>query len=130
MGAFLSWFFGDLDGLVKILLVLAVIDQVSGLLKGYVQKKWSSEIGFRGIAKKVMMFSIVGIANILDNELLGQSEVLKDAVCFFYIANEGLSIAENAIELGLPVPEKLKERFMYWQTRQLTSKNKPDLEDE
>ena len=128
-GAFLSWYIGGLNGLVKILLAFAVIDQISGVMKGFVLQKWNSEVGFHGIAKKIYMFIFVGIANIVDNEMLGHSELLKDAVCFFYIANEGLSITENAIELGLPVPEGLKERFMSWHTKQLVSKNTPDTYD-
>lgn len=130
LGAFLSWFIGDLDGAVKLLVVMAVIDQISGLLKAGVLRKWNSEAGFNGIAKKVFMFMLVGIANIIDNELLGKSEVLRDAVSFFYIANEGLSIIENAIDCGAPVPEELKERFLSWRAKHLISKNKPDPEDD
>ena len=130
LGAFLSWYIGDMTGVIKILFALAVIDQITGVMKGFVLRKWSSEIGFHGIAKKVLMFIIVGIANIIDNEMLGHSELLKDAVCFFYIANEGLSITENSIDLGLPVPEGLKERFMSWHNKQLVSKNKPEDNDD
>ncbi|MBQ3399559.1 MAG: phage holin family protein [Synergistaceae bacterium] len=128
-GAFLSWYIGELSGLIKLLLTLAVIDQITGVMKGFVLRKWSSEIGFHGIAKKVLMFIFVGVANIIDNEMLGHSELLKDAVCFFYIANEGLSIIENSIELGLPVPDSLKERFMSWRNKQLVSKNTPEEDD-
>ena len=119
LGAFLSWFIGELDGIVKILFVMAVIDQISGLLKAGVKRQWCSEVGFNGIARKVFMFMLVGIANIVDNELLGRSEVLRDAVCFFYIANEGLSIIENAIDCGAPVPEALKERFLSWRNKKV-----------
>ena len=129
LGAFLSWYIGEISGLVKILLAFAVIDQITGVMKGFVLKVWSSEVGFHGIAKKVYMFIFVGIANILDNEMLGHSELLKDMVCFFYLANEGLSIIENSIELGLPVPEGLKERFMSWRNKQLISKNEPEPDD-
>lgn len=130
LGAFLSWYFGEITGIVRILFALAVIDQITGVIKGFVLRKWNSEVGFHGIAKKVLMFILVGIANIIDNEMLGHSELLKDAVCFFYIANEGLSITENSIELGLPVPEGLKERFMSWRNKQLISKNKPEDDDD
>ena len=130
LGMFLSWFLGSMDGLMKLLVVLAVIDQLSGVMKGFILKRWSSEIGFHGISKKVMMFVFVGLANIIDNELLGKSELLRDAVCFFYVANEGLSIIENSIEIGVPVPDSLKEKFMAWQTKQLTSKNEPEPDDE
>ena len=129
MGGFLSWFVGGLDGLVKILVVMVIVDQITGVIKAGVTHKWSSEAGFHGIAKKVLMFVIVGIANIIDNEMLGHSEVLRDAVSLFYVANEGLSIIENAIESGLPIPEGLKERFMTWHSKSLISKNEPGPED-
>lgn len=130
LGAMLSWFLGDLDGVVKILIVMAVIDQVTGLIKAGVQGRWSSETGFNGIARKMMMFIIVGIAHIIDQGLPGNTEVLRDAVSFFYVANEGLSIIENAIESGLPVPDTLKDRFMTWRNKKLISKNTPkDKED-
>ena len=133
LGAFLSWYIGDLSGLVKILFAFAVIDQVTGVMKGFVLRKWSSEIGFHGIAKKVYMFIFVGMANVLDNEIhiefLGHTDILRDAVTCFYIANKGMSIIENAIELGLPVPEGLKQRFLSWWNKQLVSKNTPEPDD-
>ena len=122
-GAFLSFFLGGLDGLMKLLLVFVILDQSTGLLKAFILHRWSSEAGFHGIAKKVCMFIFVGMANIIDNELLGHSEVLRDAVVMFYLANEGLSIIENAIEMGAPVPDGLKERFMSWHNKQPISKN-------
>ena len=86
-------------------------------MKGLILKEYSSAIGFHGIAKKVCMFIFVGMANIIDNEMLGHSEVLRDAVVMFYLANEGLSIIENAIDMGAPIPEGLKERFMSWHNK-------------
>ena len=128
LGALLSWFFGDFDGVVKLLLALVVIDQITGVIKAGVLRKWSSAAGFNGIARKVMMFLLVGIANLIDKEF--HTEVLRDGVSFFYVANEGLSIIENAIEMNAPVPEALKERFLSWRNRQLLSKNDPaDSED-
>jgi toxin secretion/phage lysis holin len=130
LGAFLSWYLGELDGAVKLLVVMAVVDQISGLIKAAVLKKWSSEAGFHGISKKVFMFMLVGIANILDKEMLGQTEVLRDAVSLFYIANEGISIIENAIEIGAPVPDGFKEWFVSWKNKRLISRNDPgDSED-
>ena len=132
LGAFLSWFVGGLHGGVLILAVFMAIDQITGVMKGFLLKKWSSEVGFHGIAKKVYMLLFVGIANVIDKEmhieLLGHSDILRDGVICFYIANEGLSIIENAIELGVPVPDGLKEHFMSWHNKQLISKNKPDYE--
>lgn len=134
MGAFLSFFFGGLDGLMRLLVVFVIIDYITGVFKAMVLKKYSSEIGFHGITKKICMFIFIGMANIIDNEMLGHSEVLRDAAAMFYLANEGLSIIENTIELGLPVPDGFKERFLSWrnktQNEQLTSKNEPgDSED-
>ncbi|MBQ7154851.1 MAG: phage holin family protein [Synergistaceae bacterium] len=130
LGAFLSWYLGVLDGTVKLLVVMAVLDQVSGLLKASVLRKWSSEAGFHGIAKKVFMFMLVGIANVIDKEMLGGTDVLRDAVSLFYIANEGISIIENAIESGAPVPEGFKEWFISWRNKKLISHNVPgDSED-
>ena len=111
---FASWFLGGLDGLMTLLVVFVVLDYVTGLMKGFLTHSLSSETGFHGIAKKVCIFMLVGIANIIDNELLGRTEVLRDAVTMFYIAYEGLSITENAIEIGLPVPEAIKQRFAEW----------------
>ncbi len=133
LGAFVSWFIGGIKGGVLVLAVLMIIDYITGVMKGFVLKKWSSDIGFHGIAKKVCMFLFVGIANVIDNEmhieLLGHADVLRDAVICFYIANEGLSITENAIALGMPVPESLKKRFLAWQNKHLVSKNTPEEDD-
>ena len=93
-------------------------------------KKWSSEVGFHGIARKVFMFLIVGLANITGNELLGGSSALRDAVSLFYIANEGISIIENAIDCGAPVPDGFKELFMSWRSKKLISKNNPQDEED
>ena len=128
LGGFLSWFLGGLDGLMTLLVVFVIVDYLTGVMKSYLARDLSSELGFHGIAKKVCMFLIVGIANVIDNELLGRSEVLRDAVVMFYLANEGLSIIENSIDIGLPVPEALKEHFMSWCTKELTSKNISDDE--
>ena len=133
-GAFISFFIGGLDGLMKLLVILVISDFITGVLKGLVLKKYSSDTGFHGISKKVCMFIFIGMANVIDNEMLGHSEVLRDAVVLFYLANEGLSVVENAIEMGAPVPDGMKERFLSWrnktQNEQLFSKNEPgDAED-
>ncbi|MBQ7154440.1 MAG: phage holin family protein [Synergistaceae bacterium] len=134
LGGFLSWLYGGFDEALKVLLVMMVLDYVTGLLKGAYLKRWCSDIGFHGIARKVYMLIIVGITNIIGNEVFSQSEVWsgvpRDAVICFYIANEGLSILENAIEMDTPVPEKIKELFLSWHKKQLISKNKPDPDDE
>lgn len=122
-GAFLSWFIGGFDGLMKVLVVLVAVDYVTGIMKSYVLKNFSSETGFHGIAKKVCMFLIIGVANIINHEMLGDSQTLRDGIIMFFTANEGLSITENAIALGIPFPDALKERFLAWRNKQFESKN-------
>lgn len=130
LGAFLSFFLGGLDSLMTVLLVVVGCDMVSGLAKAFILGRLSSDVGFHGIARKVCMFMIVGIANVIDNEMLGQSEVLRDGVIMFYLSSEGISIFENVIDMGVPVPDSLKERFMSWRNKQFVSKNAPDIKDD
>ena len=129
-GAFLSFFLGGLDSVMTVLLVLVACDMVSGLLKAIMLKRLCSDIGFKGIAKKVCMFIFIGIAHVLDREMLGNSPVLRDGVMMFYIASESVSIMENAIDMGAPVPEILKERFLSWRNKQLVSKNTQGEDDD
>ena len=103
-----GWFFGGLDGFFKVLLTFAIIDYFSGLsVAAWVKHNISSTIGFKGITKKCLMFSFVGIAHILDKYLLGGTRALRTAVCLFYIGNEGISIIENADLLGVPFPKTM-----------------------
>lgn len=101
--------FGDLDGLMIALAALMVMDYVSGVLAAIAQKKLSSEIGAKGIAKKVFMLLIVAVANIVDINVIGEGHVLKSVTVIFYIANECISLIENGGKLGVPVPNKLME---------------------
>ena len=109
VGGWLGWFLGGCDGLLYALLAFVVIDYITGVMCAVVDKKLSSAVGFKGICRKVLIFLLVGIANVLDVQVIGNGSVLRTAVIFFYIANEGLSLTENAAHLGLPIPEKLKE---------------------
>lgn len=108
IGGWLGYFLGGCDGLVYALLVFVAADYVTGVMCAIVDKRLSSEIGFKGICKKVLIFILVGIANILDVQIIGSGCVLRTAIIFFYISNEGVSLLENAAHLGLPVPEKMK----------------------
>lgn len=108
IGGWLGYFLGGCDGLLYALLAFVVLDYLTGLMCAIVDKKLSSEIGFRGIFKKVLIFIMVGIGHIMDIQVLGSVGVLRTAVIFFYISNEGVSLLENAAYLGLPIPEKLK----------------------
>ena len=109
VGGWLGYFLGGCDGLVYALILFVAADYVTGVMCAAVDKRLSSEIGFKGICKKVLIFVLVGLANILDVQIIGTGGVLRTAVIFFYISNEGVSLLENAAHLGLPVPEKLKD---------------------
>ena len=107
-GGVLGVFLGGMDGLIYALLAFSVIDYVTGIMCAIDKKELSSSVGFKGIARKIIIFSLVGVANILDVYILGHVGVLRAAVIFFYLSNEGISILENTSKLGLPVPEKLQ----------------------
>ena len=109
VGGALGCFFGGIDGLIYALLAFVIADYITGVMCAIADKKLSSAVGFRGICRKVLIFILVGIANVIDINVLGQVGVLRTAVIFFYISNEGLSLIENAGHLGLPIPEKLKD---------------------
>jgi len=108
IGGVLGAFLGGMDGLIYALLAFSVIDYVTGIMCAIDKKELSSSVGFKGIARKIIIFSLVGVANILDVYILGHVGVLRAAVIFFYLSNEGISILENTSKLGLPVPQKLQ----------------------
>ena len=108
IGGWLGYFLGGCDGLLYALIAFVVIDYITGVMCAINDKTLSSEVGFRGICRKVLIFLLVGIANILDIHVIGTGSVLRTAVIFFYISNEGVSLLENASHLGLPVPQKIK----------------------
>lgn len=109
IGGWLGYFLGGCDGLLIALVAFAVCDYISGVLCAVHDKKLSSSVGFKGIARKILIFILVGIANIIDVQILGEVGILRTAVIFFYISNEGLSLIENAAHLGLPIPTQLKD---------------------
>ena len=108
IGGWLGWFLGGGDGLLYALLAFVVIDYITGIMCAVVDKKLSSEVGFKGIFKKVLIFALVGTGHILDTRVIGSGSVMRTAVIFFYLSNEGVSLLENAAYLGLPIPQKLK----------------------
>ena len=108
IGGWLGWVLGGWDGFLYALVVFVITDYLTGLMAAAVEKKLSSEIGFKGIFRKGLIFMLVGIGHILDTKVIGDGSVLRTAVIFFYISNEGISIIENAGRIGLPIPEKLK----------------------
>lgn len=109
IGGLCGWYLGNLDGFLYTLIAFVVVDYITGILRAGVEKKLSSRIGFKGIAKKIMLFILVGVGHLIDAYLItGANGLLRNAIIFFYISNEGISIIENSSALGLPVPEKLK----------------------
>ena len=109
LGGFLGWFLGGADGFLYALIAFAVIDYVTGVLCAIADKTLDSSVGFRGICRKVLIFVLVGIGTILDVHVLGKAGVMRTAVIFFYLSNEGVSLLENSARLGLPIPEKLRD---------------------
>ena len=109
VGGFCGWFLGGFDGFLYALIAFVVIDYITGVMCAASDRSLSSEVGFKGICRKVLIFALVGVGNILDVHVLGQGSVLRTAVIFFYLSNEGVSLLENAAHLGLPVPAKLKD---------------------
>ncbi len=109
VGGWLGYYLGGCDGLLIALVAFVAVDYITGVMCAIADKKLSSEVGFKGICKKVLIFILVGIANILDVYVIGTGSILRTAIIFFYISNEGLSLLENAGHLGLPIPTKLKE---------------------
>ena len=91
------------------LIAFVVIDYITGVMCAIADKSLSSAIGFKGICRKVLIFALVGVGHILDTQVIGKGSVMRTAVIFFYISNEGVSLIENAVHLGLPVPQKLKD---------------------
>lgn len=108
LGGALGAVMGGFDGFLYALVVFVVVDYITGLMAAAVEKKLSSEVGFKGIFKKVVIFCLVAVGHIVDTYIIGNGSVLRTAVIFFYLSNEGISILENAARTGLPVPEKLK----------------------
>ena len=108
VGGWLGYFLGGCDGLLYALIAFVAIDYITGVMCAVIDRKLSSAVGFKGIFRKVLIFLLVGIANIIDVQVVGTGAILRTAVIFFYISNEGVSLLENAGHLGLPIPERVK----------------------
>ena len=106
-----GYFFGGLDGFMQVLIILTIVDYISGICVGISRHNLSSSKGFNGIARKVFIFSLVGISHVIDKHFMGDTATLRTAVCLFYIGNEGMSIFENADKLGIPLPKILIKNF-------------------
>ena len=108
IGGVLGLLFGELDGSLYALVVFVIADYFTGVMNAISEKKISSDVGADGISKKICIFVLVAIANIVDVNILNSGAAVRTAVIFFYLSNEGISVLENAVKLGLPVPEKLR----------------------
>lgn len=108
LGGWLGFYLGGVDGILMALIIFTVADYITGVMCAVVDKKLSISVGFKGIFRKVLIFVLVGVANILDQHIIQNGSVVRTAVIFFYLSNEGISLLENAAYLGLPIPEQLK----------------------
>lgn len=108
VGGVFGWFMGGLDGFLYALIAFVAVDYITGVLSAIERGTLSSTVGFKGIARKVLIFTLVGIGNIIDTTILKSGTAIRTAVIFFYLSNEGISILENAAHLGLPIPKVLK----------------------
>ena len=109
IGGWFGWFLGGYDGFLYALIAFISIDYILGVFCAILEKHLSSDVGARGIFKKVVIFSLVGVAHVIDQNIIGDGSAIRTAVIFFYLSNEGISIIENATRLGLPIPEKFKD---------------------
>lgn len=108
VGGWLGYFLGGCDGLLYALVGFMVLDYATGVMCAISDQKLSSRVGFKGICRKVLIFALVGVGHLLDTHIFGETGVLRTAIIFFYLSNEGVSLLENASYLGLPIPERLK----------------------
>lgn len=124
IGGWIGFFLGGWDGVLYALITFITVDYITGVMCAVTDRRLSSEIGFRGICRKVIILTLVGVGSILDRQIVGTGSMLRTAVIFYYLSNEGISILENATRLGLPVPEKLKNVL-----EQLKNDKKEDKKD-
>lgn len=122
VGTLITWLFGAWDLAAKVLITFMALDYGMGVTKGYVFKCLSSDVGLKGLTRKASIFVVLIVAVLLDR-LTGTGQwIFRTAVCYFYIANEGISLLENCAQLGLPLPDKLKDAL-----KQLKQGNKKEL---
>ena len=108
LGKIISFFLGELDGLLYALVIFVILDYITGVCVGIQTKKLSSNIGAKGIAKKVAIFLMISVAHVADQYLVESTDVLRSVTTLFYLSNEGISIFENVCKIGLPLPGRLK----------------------
>lgn len=108
IGVLIGSIFGEVDGFFFALMIFIAIDYITGLMAAAVEKRLASNIGFKGIFKKIAILFLVSVGHLIDTEIIKQGGAIRTMVIFFYLSNEGLSILENAVRIGLPIPEKLQ----------------------
>ncbi len=109
VGAVIGFLYGEITGLFIAIIALMALDYVTGILCGIAAKALSSETGFKGLVKKLMVLVIIAVGHLIDTYIIGTGSALMTAVILFFAANEGISILENAAKLGLPIPKKLRD---------------------
>ena len=120
-GAVIGFCFGEINGLFKALIFMMAVDYATGWIKAIYLKELSSAAGFKGIAKKIMILCLVSICHIIDVHVIGDKSIIMSAATRFYIGHEGISILENAVQIGIPVPQILKKTL-----KQLSDKEKEE----
>ena len=128
VGGWLGYFIGGWDGLIYALVAFVVLDYITGVMCAVTDKRLSSSIGAKGLLRKCCIFIMVGIGHLLDLQIFGEAGVLRTAIIFFYMSNEGISLTENAAHLGLPIPEKL--RLVLKQLHEKSEEEKDGEDDE
>lgn len=129
LGGYIGWFIGGMDSFLYALMAFVIIDYVTGLMGAIVEKKLSSEVGYRGIFKKILIFVLVGVGHTVDLYLIQKGSVFRTAVIFFYLSNEGISILENVSKIGLPIPEKLKQVLENFAMQEKDEEQQSDLHE-
>ncbi|NFA44010.1 MULTISPECIES: phage holin family protein [Clostridium] len=112
LGTGFTWLFGAWDTALQVLVGLMILDYTTGVLRAWINKELSSNTGLKGIARKAVIFIVLIVAVMLDRLINTGAWVFRTLVAYFYIANEGISLLENAVGLGVPVPERLKEALI------------------
>ena len=111
-GAALGYFVGGFDGFLRVLVVFVILDYITAIALAFKEKRLSSNIGFWGIFKKIFIFAVIAVSNLIDNELIYTGDMLRNAVVFFYLSNEGLSMLENCAKLELPIPDGIRTALL------------------
>ena len=127
VGVILTYFFGKIDGLFIALIVFAMVDYISGITAASMEGKLNSREGFNGIKRKIFIFVLIGVAHVSEQVIDGNSVLLRNGVICFYLSNEGISILENSMKIGIPIPEALKNSLQKLNKETSTKQNKKHL---